>query len=89
MNGAWPTDFVWHPQLVARVRVGVGIWLLTLTAVLYGSGHGGWWEGLLVATAALHFYLAFRLRRASNARRIRSTRDGRESQHVRKRGLGP
>lgn len=48
----------WHPQQVARVRVGVGIWLLFLTAVLYGSGHGGRWAWLLVPIAALHFGLA-------------------------------
>jgi membrane protease YdiL (CAAX protease family) len=50
-----------HPRQVAIVRVGVGIWLLVLTAILYGAGHGGWWEGLLVATALLHFGLAYRL----------------------------
>jgi hypothetical protein len=50
-----------YPQQVARVRVGVGIWLLLLTAVLYGSGHGGQWGWLLVVGAALHFALAYRL----------------------------
>jgi len=34
-----------YPLQVARVRVGVGIWLLFLTAFLYGSGHGGRWDG--------------------------------------------
>jgi hypothetical protein len=43
------------------VRIGVGIWLLFLTAVLYGSGHGGQWGWLLVLGAALHFALAYRL----------------------------
>jgi uncharacterized protein (DUF58 family) len=57
-----------HPRLVARVRVGVGVWLLILTAILYGSGNGSWWGVLLVAAAALHFYLAYRLPRASRAR---------------------
>ena len=33
-----------HPLLVAGVRIGVGVWLLILTAVLYGYGQGGWWE---------------------------------------------
>jgi hypothetical protein len=69
MNGVWPTELRWHPQLVARVRVGVGIWLLILTGTLHASGVGGWWEGLLVATAALHFYLAYRLRPAIKAER--------------------
>lgn len=50
-----------YPQQVARVRVGVGIWLLFLTAILYGSGRGGWWGWLLVVAAALHFGLAYRL----------------------------
>jgi fatty acid desaturase len=48
-------------QQVARVRIGVGLWLLFLTAVLYGSGHGGQWVWLLVGAAALHFGLAYRL----------------------------
>jgi len=43
--------------------VGVGIWLLLLTAILYGAGVGGQWEWLLVGIAALHFGLAYRLSR--------------------------
>jgi len=31
-----------------------------LTAILYGTGHGGWWAWLLVLVATLHFYLANR-----------------------------
>jgi membrane protease YdiL (CAAX protease family) len=50
-----------YPRQVARVRVGVGIWLILLTAILYGSGHGGQWAWLLVVVAALHFSLAYRL----------------------------
>jgi hypothetical protein len=50
-----------HPLQVARVRVGVGIWLLLLTAILYGSGHGGQWGWLLVVGSAVHFCLAHRL----------------------------
>jgi hypothetical protein len=46
---------------IAYVRVGVGIWLLLLTAILYRAGVGGAWEWLLVGTAGLHFALAFRL----------------------------
>ncbi len=57
-----------HPLLVARVRIGVGVWLLILTAVLYGYGRGGWWGLLLVPAAALHFYLAYRVPRAISAR---------------------
>jgi hypothetical protein len=57
-----------HPLLVARVRIGVAVWLLILTAVLYGHGQGGWWGMLLVPAAALHFYLAYRVPRAIGAR---------------------
>jgi hypothetical protein len=56
-----------HPLLVARVRVGVGVWLLILTAILYGSGRDGWWALLLVPVAALHFYLAYCVPRAISA----------------------
>jgi hypothetical protein len=41
--------------------VGVGIWLLLLTAILYAAGVGTQWEWLLVGIAALHFGLAYRL----------------------------
>jgi len=57
-----------HPLLVSRVRIGVGVWLLILTAILYGYGQGGWWGLLLVPAAALHFYLAYRVPRAIGAR---------------------
>jgi hypothetical protein len=50
-----------HARVMVPVRVGSGIWLVVLTAILYGYGRGGWW-GLLVPAAALHFYLAYRLR---------------------------
>ena len=57
-----------HPVLIARVRIAVGVWLLILTAVLYGYGHGGWWAFLLIPAAALHFYLAYRVPRAISER---------------------
>ncbi len=44
------------------VRILIGIWLLVLAAILYGYGIGGWWGLLLVPAAALHFYIAYRLR---------------------------
>jgi hypothetical protein len=56
-----------HPLFVARVRMAVGVWLLILTAVLYGYGLGGWWAVLLVPAAACHFYLAYRMERAVRA----------------------
>jgi hypothetical protein len=51
-----------HPRLVVRVRVAVGIWLLVLGAILVGKGY--WWGVLMVVPAALHFYLAYRVRHA-------------------------
>jgi hypothetical protein len=50
-----------YPQQIAWIRVAVGIWLLFLTTVFYGTGHGGQWAWLLVVLAALHFVLAGRL----------------------------
>jgi hypothetical protein len=50
-----------YPQQVARLRVGIGVWLLFLTAALYASGQGGTWGWLLAVTAVLHFGLAYRL----------------------------
>ncbi len=52
-----------HPRRSILIRVSVGVWLLFLTGLIYGSGHGGWWGALLVPAAALHFYLAYRLTR--------------------------
>jgi hypothetical protein len=57
-----------HARLFARMRVGVGVWLLILTAILYGYDRGGWWRALLAPTAALLFYIAYRLPRAISAR---------------------
>jgi hypothetical protein len=50
-----------HARLMLPVRVITGVWLVFLTAVLYGYGHGGWWGALLVPAATLHFYIAYRL----------------------------
>jgi hypothetical protein len=51
----------WGHRQIAFLRLGVGIWLLVLAAILYGAGVGGPWEWPLVAVAALHFALAYRL----------------------------
>jgi hypothetical protein len=51
------------------VRIGVGVWLLALGAILCGYGY--WWGVLLVAPAALHFYLAYRLRGVQTLRAAR------------------
>jgi hypothetical protein len=57
-----PTSWEYrHARLMLPMRVVSGIWFVVLTAILYGSGRGGWWGALLVPAAALHFYLAYRL----------------------------
>jgi hypothetical protein len=50
-----------HARLMLPIRIVVGVWLVFLTAMLYGYGHGGWWGALLVPAATLHFYIAYRL----------------------------
>jgi hypothetical protein len=59
LPGAWEHG---HARLMLPVRVAIGTWLVILTAILYGSGRGGWWGALLVPAATLHFFLAYRLR---------------------------
>lgn len=54
-----------HWRLIARLRVAIGIWLLVLGAILLGGGY--WWGVLMIAPAALHFYLAYRLRHAAQS----------------------
>lgn len=51
-----------HPLLIVRLRVAIGVWLLVLGAILLSERY--WWGALMVVPAALHFYLAYRLRRA-------------------------
>jgi hypothetical protein len=50
-----------HARLMVPVRIVTGLWLVFLTAVLYGYGRGGWWGALLIPAATLHFYIAYRL----------------------------
>ena len=56
-----------HPRIFTGVRMGAGVWLLILTAILYGYDRGGWWRVLLIAAAAGHFYFAYLLRRLPRA----------------------
>jgi hypothetical protein len=56
-----------HRRVMLPVRVLIGLWLVVLTVVMYGYGRGGWWGALLVPSACLHFYFAYRLRRPSAA----------------------
>jgi hypothetical protein len=48
-------------RAMVRIRFSVGIWLLALAAFMCYSGF--WWGLLLIAPAALHFYLGYRLQR--------------------------
>ena len=50
-----------HVGLMLPVRVVTAVWLVFLTAVLYGSGRGGWWGALLVPAASLQLYIGYRL----------------------------
>jgi len=50
-----------HRRRVVRVRVTVGVWLLVAAAILCANSH--WWGVVLLAPAALHFYLAYRVLR--------------------------
>jgi hypothetical protein len=59
LPGPWEQN---HARLMLPVRVVIGIWLVALTSILYGYGRGGWWGALLVPAAALHFFIAYRLR---------------------------
>ena len=43
---------------VVWIRVSVGVWLLIATGIACADGH--WWGALLLAPAALHFWLAYR-----------------------------
>ncbi len=59
-----PTSWEYrHARVMGPLRLGIGLWLLLLTGILYGVGHGGWWGMLLVPAAVLHFYIAYRLSR--------------------------
>jgi hypothetical protein len=59
----WRTSWAWecrHRRVMVPVRVAIGVWLVALTAILYGYGVGGWWGVLLIPAAAGHFYAAYR-----------------------------
>jgi hypothetical protein len=57
------TSWAWeyrHRRVTVPVRILSGLWLVALTAILYGYGVGGWWGLLLIPAAAAHFYVAYR-----------------------------
>jgi hypothetical protein len=51
-----------HWRLIVRMRVAIGIWLLAVGGILLSYGY--WWGVLIFVAAALHFYLAYRMRQA-------------------------
>jgi hypothetical protein len=54
-----PTSWEYrHARLMLPMRVVIGVWLVSLTAILYAYGDGG---ALLAPAATLHFYIAYRL----------------------------
>jgi hypothetical protein len=56
-----------HPLLLcARIRIGGGVSLLIVAAILIG--YDVWWGVLLVPLAAASFYAAYRFPRAIGAR---------------------
>jgi hypothetical protein len=63
LRARWRTSWVWeyrNRRVMVPVRVLIGLWLVALTAIMYGYGVGGWWGVLLIPAAALHFYAAYR-----------------------------
>ena len=62
---AWEEDH--RPEIWICVRLLTGLWLLILTAIL--CRYHRWWGLALLAPAALHFVLAYRLGRFMARRR--------------------
>jgi hypothetical protein len=63
-----------YPRQIAWLRVGIGLWLMLVTAVLYSTDNAGQWAWLLLPVAALHFVLAarlFRIARRQAGRHVR------------------
>jgi hypothetical protein len=58
-----------RPPFSAWVRIATGVWLLVLTGLLYAYHRGGWWGPLLVAAAAVHFYLASQTLRSAGVKK--------------------
>jgi hypothetical protein len=51
-----------HRRVMIPVRALIGIWLVVLTLLLC-SQYGQWWALVLLAPAALHFFIAYYLGR--------------------------
>ena len=65
----------WHPQLFVAVRFVAGGALLVIAGILWAYQTAGWLPVVLIAVAALAFYVAYRLPRAICA--TRTPRDAR------------
>ncbi|HEY4917954.1 MAG TPA: hypothetical protein VIH92_13660 [Solirubrobacteraceae bacterium] len=66
LRNRWRMSWAWeykHWRVTVPVRVLSGIWLVALTAILYGYGIGGWWGVLLIPAALAHFYVVYRTMR--------------------------
>ena len=50
-----------HPRKVAFLRIGIGLYLLVLTAVLAAAGDADPWAWVTGVFAVVHFILAYRL----------------------------
>jgi hypothetical protein len=53
---------------IARLRIGIGIWLLFLMTILHSTGHGGQWAWLLAVGTAVHWVWAYCLFRIAHRR---------------------
>jgi hypothetical protein len=61
-----------HPRKVALLRIGIGVYLLALTAVLVAAGVGDGWAWVTGGFAVVHFILAYRLLGIAKRRPIQS-----------------
>jgi hypothetical protein len=61
-----------HPRKVAILRIGIGVYLLALTAVLIAAGVGDGWAWVTGGFAVVHFTLAYRLLGISKRRPVQS-----------------
>lgn len=57
-----------HPRPIARLRIGIGIWLLFPMTMLYSIGHGGQWAWLLAVGTAVHWTWTYNLFRIAHRR---------------------
>jgi hypothetical protein len=61
-----------HPRKVAFLRIGIGVYLLALTAVLVAAGVADPWAWVTGGFAIVHFILAYRLLGIAKRPRVQS-----------------